>query len=120
VQVFVPGGFWLDDTLCGNTIYRYDLTRHAVSASIAEPACLFPVTYGHGSLWAGFAPGRDPNTGECQRPVLGRFDPITGALTSVRAAPGVGTITDTPGGLWFGDILDGPPTTVPEFHVARF
>lgn len=119
-QVFVPDGFWLDDTLCGNTIYRYDFARHAVSATITEPACLFPVTYGHGAVWATFAPGRDPSTGACQSPELARFDPITGAALAVRAAPGVGTVTDTPGGLWFGDILAEPPTTVPEFHVARF
>ena len=63
VQVFVPGGFWLDDTLCGNTIYRYDFARHAVSATITEPACLFPVTYGHGVRVGRIRPQPGPEHG---------------------------------------------------------
>ena len=117
---FVPGGFWLDDSLCGNTVSRYDLAQHRISATITEPACLFPVTYGHGGLWVTFSLGRDPNTGACRQVELGRFDPRTGTVLAVRSSPGVGSITDAGDGLWFGDIRPGPPTSVPEYHVARF
>lgn len=118
--VFVPGGFWLDDSLCGNVISRYDLAQHRISATITEPACLFPVTYGHDGLWITFSLGQDPNTGACRQTELGRFDPRTSALLAVRTSPGVGSVTDVDDGLWFGDIRPGPPASIPEYHAARF
>ncbi len=118
--VFVPGGFWLDGSLCGNSVYHYDDATRSITAEVDLPHCLYPITYGHGALYLTYARKQNPHTGECAQDRLAEYDPTTGALLAQRSAPATGSLTTVPDGFWFGDVRAVPSATAPEYHVAGF
>jgi hypothetical protein len=72
----VPGGYWLDDSDCGRSYYRWGASAHAITARFTTTHVTAGGVYHHGALYLG---GAACGPSGCTQGLIDKYDAASGS-----------------------------------------
>jgi len=71
----VPGGYWLDDSDCGRSYYRWGTSAHAITTQLTATHVTAGGVYHHGAIYLG---GANCGPGGCTQGLIDKYDATSG------------------------------------------